>query len=41
VVLAAVAEERSLDGVGLEESAEWRSSRGRDRNIRKAAGGSP
>lgn len=41
VVVEAAAEESSLDGVGLEESAEWRSSRGRDRNIREAAGGSP
>jgi hypothetical protein len=41
VVLAAAAEERSLDGVGLEESAECRSRRGRDRNIREAADGSP
>jgi hypothetical protein len=34
-------EERSLDGAGLETSAEWRSSRGRDRDIREAVDASP
>lgn len=40
-VAAAAAEERSLDGVGLEGSDEWRSSKERDLNISEVVCGSP
>lgn len=41
VAAAAAAEERSLDGVGLEGSDEWRSSKERDLNISEVVCGSP
>lgn len=41
VVAAAAAEERSLDGVGLEGSDEWSSSKERDLNISEVICGSP
>lgn len=39
--MEAAAAERSLDGVGLEGSDEWRSTKERDLSIREMACGSP